>query len=217
VRQQTGKYLEAHRVTTGPMGTKRADGFNGAFIVGPTKAQQPDDDPTGLVTEMRCIVSNGGGWDHVSVTYNDGRPCTPTWGEMALVKDLFFDQHETVVQFHPAATAYVNCHPHCLHLWRCQDRPMPCPPGWMVAPPLSPDVQRRNDVLTRLDETEIREYYAGRGLTPPADPDQFWAAVHKARVNIGTLPDHVRRQSEQWLLARGISTQINVLPKGGAQ
>jgi len=42
-----------------------------------------------------------GGWEHVSVSLVAGRDMTPTWTEMNWVKDLFWKEDETVVQFHP--------------------------------------------------------------------------------------------------------------------
>lgn len=65
------------------------------------------------------IASNGGGWDHVSVTpCNRKRQICPTWEEMCAIKDMFFNPEETVVQYHPPKSQYVNNHPFCLHLWR---------------------------------------------------------------------------------------------------
>ena len=64
---------------------------------------------------MAIVWSNGGGWEHVSVSY---RRKTPTWDEMCRVKELFFNDDETVVQYHPCKSEYVNIHQHCLHLWR---------------------------------------------------------------------------------------------------
>src|ERR1700722_9587657 len=66
---------------------------------------------------LNMIASDGAGWDHVSVSL--GRRC-PTWDEMCWVKRLWFDDHETVIQYHPAAANYVNNHSFCLHLWRPQ-------------------------------------------------------------------------------------------------
>jgi hypothetical protein len=40
---------------------------------------------------------------------------------MKLVKDMFWESNETVIQYHPAASEYVNTHPYCLHLWRQTD------------------------------------------------------------------------------------------------
>ena len=56
-------------------------------------------------------------WDHVSVTIHESS-ATPTWEEMCLVKDLFWDDNEAVVQFHPPKSAYKNLHQGCLHMWR---------------------------------------------------------------------------------------------------
>jgi hypothetical protein len=66
---------------------------------------------------LRCIVSDGGGWDHVSVSLHTR---CPTWDEMAFVKSLFFDDEEVVMQLHPAKSQYVNHFQFCLHLWRPQ-------------------------------------------------------------------------------------------------
>lgn len=66
------------------------------------------------------IISSGkqwkkGEWEHVSVSLPDR---CPTWEEMCLVKRLFWDDEETVIQFHPPASQYVNRHEFCLHLWK---------------------------------------------------------------------------------------------------
>ena len=65
------------------------------------------------------IISSGTseetGWEHVSVSLE--HRC-PTWDEMCFVKDLFWTEEETVVQFHPKRSEYVNDCEHCLHLWR---------------------------------------------------------------------------------------------------
>lgn len=67
------------------------------------------------------IVSSGTdhpdnlGWEHVSVSCSNR---CPTWDEMCKVKWLFWDDSETVLQFHPAKKDYVNQHPFCLHLWK---------------------------------------------------------------------------------------------------
>lgn len=82
--------------------------------------------PCGM--ELKVIFSDGGGWDHVSVS---GRRC-PNWQEMCFVKARFFEDEEEVVQFHPPRSEYVNVHPNCLHLWRDQVNGHPRPPMWMV-------------------------------------------------------------------------------------
>ncbi len=68
---------------------------------------------------FNVIASNGGGWEHVSVSpRSKTRKSCPTWEEMCHIKDMFFEPEERVVQFHPPKSEYVNCHPYCLHLWR---------------------------------------------------------------------------------------------------
>lgn len=97
--------VERFRMTGGPMGTQEGDRF-GAFTV-----------PGPLNERLSVIVGDEGycGWDHVSVST---KRRTPTWEEMCFIKSLFFEPEETVVQFHPAESEYVNVHPFCLHLWR---------------------------------------------------------------------------------------------------
>ena len=85
----------------------------GAFIV-PLKHSQM----------VRVIASAAMGWEHVSVSRKDR---CPTWDEMCQVKDLFWDDQDCVVQFHPPKAEYVNNHPNCLHLWR--------PIGWDIRTP----------------------------------------------------------------------------------
>lgn len=64
---------------------------------------------------VHVIASNSEQWEHVSVSL---RHRTPTWAEMEAIKQMFWDIEDTVVQYHPARSEYVNCHPYCLHLWR---------------------------------------------------------------------------------------------------
>lgn len=75
------------------------------------------------------VASNGGGWEHVSVSpCNRKRKDCPTWEEMCAIKDMFFEPEETVVQYHPPKSEYVNNHPNCLHLWRPLEQEIPRPP-----------------------------------------------------------------------------------------
>ena len=56
-----------------------------------------------------------GKWEHVSVSC--ANRC-PTWEEMQHVKELFWGDEETVIQFHPKKSKYINRMPHCLHMWK---------------------------------------------------------------------------------------------------
>lgn len=109
---------------------------------------------------LRVQSSDGGGWDHVSVSLATR---TPSWEEMCFIKQLFFDDEECVMQLHPPKSEYVNFHRFCLHLWRPQTtaeveairaewfadgeewpyddmklpHPIPCPPSIFVGPKTS--------------------------------------------------------------------------------
>ena len=96
-----------------------ADGGWGEAYLASSKKNQP----------AKVVFSWGGGWDHVSVSF---RNRTPTWEEMCEIKDMFFAPDEVCVQYHPAASEYVNNHLYCLHIWRCQAADIPTPPSWMV-------------------------------------------------------------------------------------
>jgi hypothetical protein len=96
-----------------------SDGMMGAFSIPMVIS--------GRTIIANCIVSDGRDmpelgmerWEHVSchVTEN-GRERTPSWEEMVMVKYLFWNEDETVVEYHPAKSNYINIHPHVLHLWR---------------------------------------------------------------------------------------------------
>lgn len=80
---------------------------------------------------LRCMISDGEGWEHVSVSL---RHRTPTWDEMCFVKSQFWDDEECVMQLHPRKSEYVNWHPYCLHLWRPLSSAIPEPPSIFVGP-----------------------------------------------------------------------------------
>lgn len=79
--------------------------------------------------ELFVIASSGDSqWEHVSVSIVKAkRP--PNWEEMCFIKDLFFTEDETVVQFHPKKSEYVNNHPFALHLWKRSDSEYELPPS----------------------------------------------------------------------------------------
>lgn len=77
------------------------------------------------------IASNGGGWDHVSIDpINQGH--APTWDVMCVLKDICFNDDETVIEYHPAKENYVNIAENCLHLWKPQNTAIAVPPKLFV-------------------------------------------------------------------------------------
>lgn len=113
------KVPEKYRIKSGRFGSTKEYGNNGAFAIKKGRLK------------MQVIASDGGGWDHVSVTIVN-RQRTPTWQEMCFIKDLFFDKDECAVQFHPSESQYVNNHKYCLHLWKPQFGPLQIPLKIMV-------------------------------------------------------------------------------------
>lgn len=105
MRKSLPRKIEACRIKKGPWRSDSSYGMNGIFLV-PYKRKK---------RILRVMVSDQGGWDHVGVSL----PARiPNWKEMCFIKDIFFEEEETVVQFHPPKSQYVNYHSFCLHLWR---------------------------------------------------------------------------------------------------
>jgi hypothetical protein len=109
---------EKFRVRQGKFATDERYGNNGAFICKVRRAQK-----------LNVIASAEMGWEHVSVS--TPTRC-PTWEEMCQIKDLFWDDTDCVVQYHPPRSEYVNNHPYCLHLWKPIGIPMPMPHSILV-------------------------------------------------------------------------------------
>lgn len=78
--------------------------------------------------KLLIIASNGMGWEHVSVSSKT----TPTWEEMCVIKDLFFEPEEVVMQLHPKKSEYINNCKTCLHLWKPINEKIPTPPSILV-------------------------------------------------------------------------------------
>ena len=60
---------------------------------------------------------NEGGWNHVSVSPKH-KFKIPSWDDMCVLKDIFFNDEEEVYQIHPKKSEYVNFQSNCLHLWK---------------------------------------------------------------------------------------------------
>lgn len=104
--------------------------------------------------DMTFVASWGGGWDHVSVSPIKANRI-PTWEMMCKVKDVFFEEDESVIQIHPPKDQYVNNKTNCLHLWRSNDKDMILPPSFMVGLRVG---QSRYEL-----EKEIEQYYRENG------------------------------------------------------
>jgi len=121
MRKEFPEHIEKYRITRGPLRSVHGFGYNGAFVL-PYKTRI-------VMVELTVIVSDRGGWDHVSVS--TPHRC-PKHAEMQFVKDIFFDPAETVVHFYPKKSAHINNHPFCLHLWRKHGAEYELPPAYIV-------------------------------------------------------------------------------------
>lgn len=111
-------HLDQYRIKDKPFGTKKGVRY-GAFKI-----------PfVGRLLRVIC-ASDDTTWQHVSVSLTNR---CPNWDEMSHIKELFFDDEDTVVQFHPKKSEYKNLHPYCLHLWMHKDGHK-LPPSILVAP-----------------------------------------------------------------------------------
>ena len=99
----------------------------------------PDDCPYGAFLipfrsqTLKVIATDGVGikpeWEHVSVSCKNR---CPNWEEMSFIKNLFWGEDETVIQFHPKKSEYVNQHPFVLHLWKRTGKEHELPPSIYV-------------------------------------------------------------------------------------
>ena len=78
---------------------------------------------------LHFIFSYQMGWEHLSVSTPS--KC-PTWEQMCMMKDIFWNKDECCVEYHPKEEDYVNNHPYCLHIWRPTEEVMPTPPTLLV-------------------------------------------------------------------------------------
>jgi len=120
MRRPVLHHVEMARVRDGVMASDETFGPNGMFMF---KRER------GHKTELKVISSDGGGWEHVSVSTETR---CPTWDEMNFIKDLFWGDDECVMQLHPPRSDWVNNHQYCLHLWRPIGAEIPRPPSEFV-------------------------------------------------------------------------------------
>jgi hypothetical protein len=82
--------------------------------------------------QVYCQASDGLGWEHVSVSIKGKK--MPSWNLMCYVKNLFWDEDDTVFQYHPPKKAYVSFKWNCLHLWKPTGEEIPVPDPILVGP-----------------------------------------------------------------------------------
>lgn len=106
MRNEPNLRIEQYRDQNGPLGPSKPGTNWGTFNISR---------PSGLLRIISSGTDFNHNWEHISVSLSDR---CPTWEEMCFVKNLFWNEEETVVQFHPKKSKYVNNFPHVLHMWK---------------------------------------------------------------------------------------------------
>ena len=121
MRRTIPRTMDRWRVRSGLLRTTNADGRQGAFAM-----------PNPLASGELLIIASDArepeaeGWEHVSVS--TATRC-PTWAEMCYIKNIWWQPEETVCQFHPPESQYVNNNRYVLHMWK--------PPYPVLLPPIA--------------------------------------------------------------------------------
>lgn len=121
--KQNNEAIEPYRVIKGQFATTKDDGNNGHFFI-PYHTKF-----------FFCIVSDGLGWEHVSVRIVDKKfkhDWIPDYRALKTIKELFWGDDECVVQYFPAKADHVNIADNVLHLWKPILQEMPVPPKVFV-------------------------------------------------------------------------------------
>jgi len=72
-----------------------------------------------------CKFTKAQGWEHLTVS---GKNKVPDWDVMCKVKDIFWDEEECCIEYHPRKSQYINNNEYCLHIWRPDFMELPEPP-----------------------------------------------------------------------------------------
>ena len=117
---QIDPHLEHYRIVAGPMHSRPGEPF-GVFEAVPGPCGE----------KLTIVVDNGETtlWEHVSVST---RRRIPNWIEMSWAKDRCWHEEDTVIQFHPPKSRYVNNYSTVLHMWRWLGGEVPTPPDILV-------------------------------------------------------------------------------------
>lgn len=104
-----------------------------------TKLQQEDDVQirafyTDPITRKQywCKFTRAYGWEHLTVS---GKNKVPDWNVMCAVKDIFWEDEELCIQYHPKKSQYINNHENCLHIWRPLFTDLPEPDQFLIGIP----------------------------------------------------------------------------------
>lgn len=113
------------------------DGFGGTFYDKKSRC------------ELNFIMSWGAGWEHCSVSLPTR---IPSWEQMCVMKELFWNDEEVCMQLHPAKKDYINNMKYCLHIWKPVEKEIPTPPSLMIGFKDNYTVEEINYLISIIDE-----------------------------------------------------------------
>lgn len=118
---------ECRMLTHPKLGTDASAGNNGVFVLYYRAGNGKKEELHAIASDDKDWPAELGllKWEHVSVSTQNH---IPTWDQMCFVKNLFWDVEDSVIQFHPPKSRYVNQYQNCLHLWRPIGFTIPLPP-----------------------------------------------------------------------------------------
>ena len=103
---------------------EKSNGFGGTYCIFENKNGRAK-----LKQQLHFIFSWACGFEHLSVSTPTR---TPTWEEMCIMKDIFWQDDEECMQLHPKKENYIDNMKYCLHIWRPINQAIPMPPNIMV-------------------------------------------------------------------------------------
>lgn len=73
---------------------------------------------------------------------------------------------------------------------------------------ISEYIKKRDKALITLDKEKLEELFTDTDTEIPEDEEVFWAGVHKARIQVTSMPETLKDESRMWLLANGYCEMI---------
>jgi hypothetical protein len=64
-------------------------------------------------------------------------------------------------------------------------------------------IKERNKALLSMNREKLIWFFRKHSIAWPDDENMFWANVHFARLQVTSFSEEVRRESADWLIAKG--------------
>lgn len=79
-----------------------------------------------------CKFTKAYGWEHLAISPQPQRGKVPEWTVMCKVKEIFWDDEECCIEYHPRKSEYINNNETCLHIWKPLEAEIPEPPSILL-------------------------------------------------------------------------------------